>query len=117
MIKKVLAIKNPKKEKDVIYEIANELGLKLKKTECGRCLRDYVAVLKEQLGLIDNAADMSDFNTNGEWVYICKRPQSWHGYIIDQDTPTEVIEQFVKTHPVGYYKRIENNNNNQNNEE
>jgi len=107
MTKKVLAIKNPKMEKDVIYEIANELGLKLKKTECGKCLRDYVAILKEQLGLIENAADESDFNNTGEWVYLLKKKQSWHGHIIDQYTDPDIIAQFVKDHPNGYYARKE----------
>lgn len=117
MIDRIKSVKDVLKEKKTIYEVLDELGVKYKKSNCRKCLKDLKNIALEELGLIDNAAEISDFNTNGEWVYICKRPQSWHGYIIDQDTPTEVIEQFVKTHPVGYYKRIENNNNNQNNEE
>lgn len=132
MIKKVLAIKYPKKEKDVIYEIANELGLKLKKTECGRCLRDYVALLKEELGLIKSAAEESEFNSNSEtysgplgtenfttnepndegWVYIGKRTQTWNGHLINNNTPTHVIEEFVKRFPKGYYIKVQTNKNN-----
>lgn len=106
-----MKITNVNKQVDEIYKLLDLLGITYKKTSCSKCRKDLLNILKEEAGLIKNAADESDFNTDSEWVYVCKRPQSWHGHIIDQDTPTEVIEEFVKTHPVGYYKRIENNNN------
>ena len=117
MTERIRIVKSPIKEKQTLYEVADELGITYKKNNCPRCAKDLWNIIREELGLIEDAAEISDFNTDGEWVYICKRPQSWHGHIIDQDTPTEVIEEFVKTHPVGYYKRIENNNNNINNQE
>lgn len=116
MIDRIKSVKDPVREIKTVYAVLDELGIKYKVTKCPKCKKDLYNIALEELGLIDNAAEISDFNTNGEWVYVCKRPQSWHGYIIDQDTPTEVIEEFVKTHPVGYYKRKENNNNTNNNE-
>lgn len=107
MTEKVLAIKNPKNEKAVIFKIGKELGLNFKPTSCQKCLKDYIAIIKETLGLIESAAEESGFDEKTEWVYLLNRPQSWHGHIIDQYTDPKVIEQFVKDHPVGYYKMKE----------
>lgn len=106
MIDKIIAINNPQKEKNVIYAIADELGLKLKRTRCVKCLRDYIAILKEELGVIESAGDESDFNSESEheYIYTPSRPCIWNGYIINQDTPVEVIREFVKKFPNGYYK-------------
>lgn len=108
LIKKIKSVKDPVKEIETVYAVLDELGIKYKKSSCHRCRKDLYRIALEELGLIENAADESDFNSSdGEWVYLLNRPQSWHGHIIDQDTDPSVIAQFVKTHPVGYYEMKE----------
>lgn len=108
MITAVKSIKQPIKEKKLIFQLAKELGLTFKPTNCGKCLKDYVAILKETLGLIENAAEESGFDEKEyEWVYLPKRPQFWNGNVINQDTDPEIIEEFVKRFPKGYFKKVE----------
>ena len=106
MMEKVLAIKSPKKEKYIIYQLGRELGLELKPTNCGRCLADYVAIIKEELGLIDNAAEESDFNEKEPeyvWKYIYKFPVNCGGIVYNQDTDPKFIESFAKANPNKFY--------------
>lgn len=103
------AITNPLNQKEEIYMLMDALGLSYKRTNCGRCLKDYLNIAKEELKIIKNAADESDFNTEtGEWEYIYIHPRTvlWKGHKINQDTPKSVVEEFVKKFPVGYYRRI-----------
>ena len=107
MIEKVLAIKNVRKEKAVIYQIAKELGLNFKPTNCNKCLGDYVAILKEELGIISSAAEESSFDaSNYEYEYLGTKSQAWNGHIINQDTDPEIIREFIKRFPT-YYRVIE----------
>ena len=98
------AISNPLKQKEEIFMLMDALGLTYKRTNCGRCLKDYLNIIKEELGVIADASTESDFN--GEWEYLPKRTMTWNGHLINQDTPVEVIREFVKKFPVGYYRRI-----------
>ena len=107
MIEMIKIVKSPIREKQTLYKVADELGITYKKNNCPRCAKDLWNIIREELGLIKDAADESDFNNTGEWVYLLKKPQSWHGHIIDQDTDPDIIAQFVKDHPKGYYKKIE----------
>lgn len=103
------AITNPLKQKEEIYMLMDALGLTYKRTNCGRCLRDYLNIVKEELGAIADASNESDFNAETyEWEYIYIHPRTvlWHGYKMNKNTPVEVIEEFVKKFPVGYYRRI-----------
>ena len=115
LIDKINGIQNPVKEKQTIYEVLTALNIPFKKTSCSRCINDLLNICKEELGLIGNAAEVSDFNgaeqtETGEktrkWVYIADRPQTWNGHVINNDTPEEVIAEFVKKHPNGYYKLV-----------
>lgn len=107
MIKTVNSIQYPKKESDLIFKVAKELGLDLKPTKCPRCLRDYLNILKEQLGLIENAALLSDFDKEHEYRYIRRDGVSWRGHSINQNTDPEIIAEFVKRFPTGYYEIVE----------
>lgn len=102
------AISNPLKQKEEIYMLMDALGLSYKRTNCGRCLRDYLNIAKEELGVIADASTESEFNETGDWKYVYVHPRTvlWHGYKMNKDTPVEVIEEFVKKFPVGYYRRI-----------
>lgn len=106
LLEAVNAIKNPINQREEIFALMDELGLSYRRTNCGRCLKDYLNIIKEEIGIITDASVESDFN--GEWVYLPKRTMTWKGHLINQDTPVDVIEEFVKKFPVGYYQRIAN---------
>lgn len=91
---------------NTIYEGLRFLRIPFKKTTCGKCRRDYLNIIKEELGLIDNAADQSDFNENKCYRYLLKRSQVFNGHLINGQTAIEVIREFVKKHPVGYYEEM-----------
>ena len=107
--KRALAINNPAVEHDEIYTLMDELGIAYKKTRCIRCLHDYLNIILEELHLIANAAEESDFNSTKKYIYLRNRQVSWlkdgKSYIIGQNTPTNIIEEFIKTHK-GFYKEI-----------
>lgn len=88
-----------------IYEALDFLGIPFKKTTCKRCRQDLLNIVREELGLIDDAAELSSFNSDGEkcYTYTCDRPQTWNGYVIDNNTPVEIIRKFIERFPVGYY--------------
>lgn len=91
---------------NTIYEGLRFLGIPFKKTTCGKCRRDYLNIIKEELGLIDNAADQSDFNENKCYRYLLERSQVFNGHLINGQTAIEIIREFVKKHPVGYYEEM-----------
>lgn len=100
-------IVSPVKQKEEIFALMDELGLSYKRTNCGRCLKDYLNIIKEELKIIKNAAEVSDFNeTGGEYIYIHPRTVLWHGHKINQYTSKEVIREFVKKFPTGYFQRV-----------
>lgn len=103
LLEKFNKIKDVGKDKQIMYEILDELGIKFKKTNCRRCLGDYYAMIKEELGLIADASEESGWD--GEWVYLQKRPQTWNGHVIDQNTDPKIIEKFVRVFPVGYFEK------------
>lgn len=112
LIKKVESIKDLKKDYKILYEIMNELGISFRKTTCSKCRQDYLNVVKEELGMIESAAEQSDFN-GGKWVYLRERSFSWtmldgKKVIINANTPQNIIEEFVKTHK-GFYKQTNEN--------
>lgn len=112
LIEKINSVKDVSKDRNIIYSVLDELNISYKKTNCKKCLNDLMNIAKEELELIGSAADESSFNDGDfEYVYICDRPQSWRGYIINQDTPVEVIREFIKSHK-GYYKINKQNKDN-----
>lgn len=113
LIQRVAAIKDVKKQYNEIYEVLTELKIKFKKTTCKRCLQDLLNICKEELGMIESAAESSSFNKttrtiNTEWVYLHPFPIGWtyngERYLMDKYTPSEIIEEFVKTHKYFYKK-------------
>lgn len=104
---RIKAITDSNKQIKEIYALLDELGIKYKKTSCKKCRRDLLNILREEAGMIESAADESDFNSNSdsdyEYIYTPSRPCIWNGQIINQDTPVEVIREFVKKFPNGYY--------------
>ena len=109
MIEAIKAIKSPVKEITTIYKVLDELGITYQKTKCGKCRRDLFNICREELGLIDNAAEQSDFNgtdTYYEWKYLKRNGTRWNGKIYNQNTDPKMIEAFVKVFPTGFYEKI-----------
>lgn len=110
LIQRANAITNVRKQYNEIYQILDLLSIPYKKTTCKKCLMDYLNIIKEELGIIESAADNSSFN-NGykyKYVYPFRIAYTYNGkkYIMGKkDIPIEVIEEFIKTHP-NYYKKI-----------
>lgn len=110
LIRRVEAIQDPKKDKEELYSIMEELGIGYKKTNCPKCLRDYLNIVKEELGLIDSAAESSDFNSG--WKYLKNQTLIWTRpdgtkVKINANTPVDIIEEFVINHK-GFYKKTNN---------
>lgn len=109
LIEKIKSIKNLNKEIGIVYSVLDELGIQYKKTACSRCRKDLYNIAKEELGLIEDASEQSDFNEVTESGYLFKphKAVAWNGHIMNQDTPVEIIEQFVKVTGDRYYKKVE----------
>lgn len=61
LIAKVNSITNVHKQTELLYSIMDELGLKYKRTRCFKCHIDYLNIVKEELGLIEDASEQSKF--------------------------------------------------------
>lgn len=60
---RINAIAEPSEQRDELFAVLDELGIRYKKeTRCKKCLRDYLLVAKEAVGLVESAAEESDFN-------------------------------------------------------
>ena len=106
MIERVNLVKNPFMEKETLYSIADELGIKYKRNNCPKCAKDLWNIIREELGTIESAAEESDFNENEPeyvWKYIYPTPVSCNGIIYNQDTDPKFIESFAKANPNKFY--------------
>lgn len=117
LIRRVESIQDLKRDYNELYTLLDELGITYKKTTCLKCRRDYLNIIKEELGMIESAAEVSRFNTtqDGGYIYLRNRNFIWtkpdgKRVRISKNTPVEEIEEFVKTHN-GFYKKIENKEN------
>lgn len=45
-----------------LWSVADALGLTYRRTACPRCTRDLLAIAQQELGIIDDAAEVSEFN-------------------------------------------------------
>lgn len=116
LIRRVESIKDLKSDYNELYALLDELGITYKKTTCLKCRRDYLNIIKEELGMIDSAAEVSSFNTtsDGGYIYLRDRNFIWNKpdgtrVRISKNTPVEEIEEFVKDHK-GFYKKKTNEN-------
>lgn len=113
-------ITNPIAQKTELFEILDELGIKYKETGCTKCINDYYRIAMEEAGMIESAAEESDFNTEDrsekkekiiQYEYIYHRPVLWyrtpgHPIRMDDRTSPEIIKEFIKTHKGFYKKRV-----------
>lgn len=114
------AITDPYNQKQELYEVLDLLEIKYKKTNCRNCILDYFHMAAEELGIIEDASEESNFNNTEPTEqpstvlkddtqqvqtvlrYVWPRPVSWKGHIINDRTPESVKREFHKTHK-GFY--------------
>lgn len=104
------AITDPINQKNELYGLLDALKITYKQTNCKHCLIDYYNLVREELGLIESAAEISEFNNDDAneeqpatvLKYVWPRPVSWKGHIINDRTPESVKREFHKTHK-GFY--------------
>lgn len=104
------AITDPYNQKQELYEVLDLLEIKYKKTTCRNCILDYFHMAQEELGIIEDASEESNFNYTEPTTehpatvlkYVWPRPVSWNGHIINDRTPESVKREFHKTHK-GFY--------------
>lgn len=97
LIERIQSVVDVSKDRNIIYSVMESLGISFSKTNCKRCLQDYYNICREELGLLNSAADASGFN--GEWKYKLLTSTSWNGKIINRDTDQETISKFCLKHP------------------
>lgn len=107
LIQRALLIKNVSTQREELYSLLDELGITYSRTRCIKCLNDYLNIIKEELSLIPSASEVSPFNDSEcEYKYIRKQTVLWlkdgQRIKINQNTPIEIIKEFIKTHP-GYF--------------
>lgn len=119
LIEKINKVKILSRDYKLIYEVLDELGIAYKKTTCSKCRRDLLNIAKEELGLIEDAASESDFNTLNnndlneyEYIYTHNMPLKWEGKIIKKNSPKNVIQSFCEANPSYCMKQIKINFNN-----
>lgn len=105
----VAAIEDPKKERQTIYAVLDELGVSYRKTNCGKCLRDLLNIAREELGLIADASAESEFNGDARYEYLKDVPYQWRGNILNDKTPSALVEAFMANHPRAgeFFRKIE----------
>lgn len=102
-------IKDPFIERKELSLILDFLDIKYQRLSCRKCCIDYYNIAREELGLVESAAELSNFN--GGYKYLKNRPFRWvrkngESVIINKNTPIDVIEEFITAHK-GYYIKIE----------
>ena len=108
LIARVQEITNVRRQYNEIYELLQELNIPFQKTTCVKCLRDYLNIIKEELGIIDSAAECSSFNSGWKYVWPFAIVWEYKGkkYVMNNNTPKEIIEAFVRNNK-NYYKKLE----------
>lgn len=70
-------IKDVSKDRETLYKLMDELKIPYKRTNCKRCLTDYYNIVREEIGLIGNAAEVSEFNESDEnAIYTYNHPRA-----------------------------------------
>lgn len=117
---RTLAIKDPARQPEELYALLDAAGIKYQKTTCHKCRIDLYNILREELGLINSAAEESDFNElpeGAELVFIYPRPVKFNGKIIKKSSSQETMLTLYRVHPEFFLVQntlpLENQNNDQ----
>jgi hypothetical protein len=99
---RTLAIKDPARQPEELYALLDAAGITYQKSTCHRCRIDLYNILREELGLIESAAEESDFNElpeGAELVFIYPRPVKFNGKIIKKSSSQETMLTLYRVHP------------------
>lgn len=99
LIEKINQVKNINTDYKIIYEVLDELGISYKRTTCHKCRWDLFNIAREELGLLDDASEMSGFNDEFDYIYTFHRPVSWMGKIVKKTSSQELLRDFCTEHP------------------
>lgn len=115
---RTLAIKDPARQPEELYALLDAAGITYQKSTCHKCRIDLYNILREELGLINSAAEESDFNElpeGAELVFIYPRPVKFNGKIIKSTSSQEVMLTLYRVHPEFFLVQntlpLENQNN------
>lgn len=106
IIDKLNSITNPYSEKMILYEIMDELGMHYRRTNCKSCIFDYYNIVREELGMIEDASEESNFDYQYELVYTYPRPVNWKGTIVNKNSPKSVLQAFYNEHPKFFMRQL-----------
>lgn len=93
-------------QKDDIRSIVDQYkveGVNLR-GNCPNCWHDAVMVLRNFFGINASAAQQTDDagDKGRRWKYVGKVTMMWRGHVIDNTTPDDIVDEFVKFHPKFY---------------
>lgn len=115
---RTLAIKDPARQPEELYALLDAAGITYQKSTCHKCRIDLYNILREELGLINSAAEESDFNElpeGAELVFIYPRPVKFNGKIIKKSSSQETMLTLYRVHPEFFLVQntlpLENQNN------
>ena len=99
------------KDKENIRAIVEEFGVAgcNIRGRCPNCWQDAVIVLRNFFGISANDTDGDGHpDTPHRYRYLRRDAMVWRGHLIDGNTDTAVIDEFIKWHPQ-FFERIEVN--------
>lgn len=100
ILEKAKQIVDPARQAQLLYECLDALGITYHKTACHKCRRDLYLILLEELDLIEDASDMSAWDTQDtEWIYTYPRTVKCEGKTISKKTPQHILSDFCEKHP------------------
>lgn len=68
---------------------------------------DYYNIIREELDLIDDAAELSDWdNQDFDWMYMYPRPVGWNGKTYSKRTPPSRLKTFCEANPTFCRKQL-----------
>lgn len=108
LVEKFNQIKDVVRDKELLYQLMTELHITFKRTNCKRCLTDYYNIVREELGLIGNAAEVSEFNETDKtptYTYTHPRAVRVNGKVYNKDSKQEELSYLYGLLGVAYVKR------------
>lgn len=99
ILRRAKAMGDPAKNSEELYTLLDAAGISYQKTNCYRCRRDLYAILMEELGEIQDASELSEFNQKPtKLIYVHPRTVLWNGHKINDKTPEDIKRAFHATH-------------------
>lgn len=102
-------IKDVSKDRETLYKLMDELKIPYKRTNCKRCLTDYYNIVREEIGLIGNAAEVSEFNEADEeatYTYNHHRAVRVNGKVYNKNSKQEDLRELHRLLGAAYVKKV-----------